>query len=165
MNILVIAAHPDDEVLGMGATIKKLSKRKNKVHLCVISEGTTAQYNDTKYIKIRREACIKAGKILGINEFNFLNFPDMKLESIPHLEINRKIEKIIVAKIWPLAMAAKGFTNKLSKKFSRNSGMVKDWILNVAMASLNMEISKPTPGLKTFTTMSPRKTASIVVEK
>ena len=56
MNILVIAAHPDDEVLGMGGTIKKLSKKNNKIKLCVITEGATAQYNDDKMIEIRKKA-------------------------------------------------------------------------------------------------------------
>jgi len=94
MNILVIVAHPDDEVLGMGATIHKLSKN-NKIHLCVVSEGVSAQYNDKKMIKIRREHCIKAGTTLGISDFKFLNFPDQKLLEVPHLEINVEIEKII----------------------------------------------------------------------
>ena len=48
MNILIIAAHPDDEVLGMGATIKKLAKNKNKIHLAVITEGASAQYENKK---------------------------------------------------------------------------------------------------------------------
>ena len=51
MKILVIAAHPDDEVLGMGATIKKLSKAKNKIHLAVITEGASAQYKNKKMIE------------------------------------------------------------------------------------------------------------------
>lgn len=95
MNILVIAAHPDDEVLGMGATIKKLTKKGHRVTLCVVSEGATAQYDNKKMIEIRQNSCIKSGKILGISNFEFLNFPDMKLDSVSHLELNRSLEKIV----------------------------------------------------------------------
>ena len=94
MNILILAAHPDDESVGMGGTIKKLSK-KNNIHLCVLTEGVSAQYNDKKMILERRNACKKSGKILGISNYTFLDFPDMKLDSVPHLEINRELEKII----------------------------------------------------------------------
>jgi len=95
MNVLVISPHPDDEVLGMGGTIKKLANNKNKIILCVVSEGASAQYSDEKMKKVRKESCKKSGKILGISKIHFLNFPDMKLGSIPHLEINQEIEKII----------------------------------------------------------------------
>ena len=94
MNILVVSAHPDDEVLGMGATIKKLSKA-NKICLCVVSEGASSQYSDKKMIKVRRDACKKASKILGISDIVFLDYPDMRLDTIPHLEINKELEKII----------------------------------------------------------------------
>ena len=47
MKILILCAHPDDEVLGMGGTIKKMSK-KHTIQLCVVSEGSTAQYPDKK---------------------------------------------------------------------------------------------------------------------
>jgi LmbE family N-acetylglucosaminyl deacetylase len=94
MSILIIAAHPDDEVLGMGGTIKKLSK-KNKIHLCVVTEGASAQYTSKSMIENRKESCIKSGKILGISTFDFLEFADMKLDSIPSLRINQKLEKII----------------------------------------------------------------------
>ena len=94
LNILVIAAHPDDEVLGMGGTIKKLSKN-NKIQLCVVSEGTSAQYKDKKMIEIRKNACIKSGKLLGISDFEFLDFPDMKLDSVPQIEINKELEKVV----------------------------------------------------------------------
>ena len=96
MNILIIAAHPDDEVLGMGGTIKKFSDLEYNIQLCVISEGASAQYSNKEMINVRRESCIKAGKILGIQDFKFLNFPDAKLDSIPQLEINIEIEKIIL---------------------------------------------------------------------
>ena len=95
MKILVLAAHPDDEVLGMGGTIRKLTNEKNTVHLCVITEGASAQYSDQKMIKIRKESCKKSAKILGIKKIEFLEFQDMTLDSIPQIEINKKIEKII----------------------------------------------------------------------
>ena len=95
MKILIIAAHPDDEVLGMGATIKKLANQKHEIHLCVVTEGATAQYENKKMIEVRKDACIKAGKILGISKFTFLGFPDAKLDTIPQLEINKKLEEII----------------------------------------------------------------------
>ena len=90
----MISAHPDDEVLGMGATIKKLS-RTNKIWLCVVSEGTSSQYSDKKMIKVRSDACKKSAKILGISKIEFLDYPDMRLDSVPHLEINKQLEKII----------------------------------------------------------------------
>ena len=94
MNILVISAHPDDEVVGMGATIKKLSLT-NKIWLCVVSEGASAQYSDKKMIEVRRDACKKSSKILGISKIQFLDYPDMRLDSVSHLEINKELEKII----------------------------------------------------------------------
>jgi len=98
LNILVIAAHPDDEVLGMGGTIKKLVKKGNQVHLCVVTEGASAQYKNKKMIEERKKACLQAGKILGISSFTFLNYPDMQLDTISHLELNKSLEKIIQLK-------------------------------------------------------------------
>ena len=59
MNILIIAPHPDDEVLGMGGTIKKISK-KNNVSLLVMTDGASAQYSDPKMIRVRKESCKKS---------------------------------------------------------------------------------------------------------
>ncbi len=94
MNILILGAHPDDEVLGMGGTIKKLSK-DNTVDLCIVTDGASAQYSNKNMIEKRKKSCLDSGKILGISEFYFLDYPDMKLDTISLLEINKKIEKII----------------------------------------------------------------------
>ena len=96
LDIVILSAHPDDEVLGMGGTIKKLAQKQYSIHLGIISEGATAQYSDKKMIKVRKEACKKAGKVLGIKTFDFFELPDMRLNEVSHLEINQKIEKMIL---------------------------------------------------------------------
>lgn len=98
MNVLIIAAHPDDEVLGMGGTIKKFTKRGDNVHLCVVTEGSSAQYSNKKMIEERKKSCLRAGKILGISSFTFLDYPDMQLDQVSHLELNQSLEKIIQLK-------------------------------------------------------------------
>jgi len=94
LKILVITPHPDDEVIAMGGTIKKLSKT-NHLELLVISEGASSQYSDPKMIKIRHDACLRSSKLLGIRNVTFLDFPDMKLDTIPHIELNKSIEKFL----------------------------------------------------------------------
>ena len=51
--------------------------------------------NKEKMIESRKEACLRAGKLLGISTFDFLMLPDMKLDDIPQLEINLMFEKLI----------------------------------------------------------------------
>jgi len=99
MDILVISAHPDDEVIGMGGTLYKLSKQKHKIHLCVVTDGTgNTKKNTEEYLKIsklRRTGSIKSSKFLGIKSVDFLGFQDGYLDSTPQIEINIAIEKLI----------------------------------------------------------------------
>lgn len=92
MNILIIAAHPDDEVLGMGGTIYRLGKEGHKIHLCIVTDGKCGLHDRHK---IRKESAIKASKFLGIKSIDFLDFQDTKLDITPQIEINRKLEEII----------------------------------------------------------------------
>ncbi len=94
---LVIAAHPDDEVLGVGGTIAKLSEDE-EFYILIVTEGCSSQYKDRDFKKIiteKKENAIKAAEILGAREVFFGDLPDMKLDTVPHTEVNAVIERVI----------------------------------------------------------------------
>ena len=95
-KILVIASHPDDETLGMGGTILKHTSKENIVHVLVITDGSSSQYkNYEKMIKRKKDEAKKSMNILGVKKIEFNTLPDMKLDMIPQIEINKVIEKKI----------------------------------------------------------------------
>lgn len=98
-TIAVIAAHPDDEVLGCGGTLARLAINHNIVIL-FISEGETARdrfYSDVNIDRLaaRNAASEKACKILGCSSVTALNFPDNRLDSFDRLDIIKHIEEFI----------------------------------------------------------------------
>jgi len=113
MKILIIAAHPDDEVLGMGGTIKKLTKNKHKVKVIFMATGIFSRRSmnyknspnyesNEKFEKIAskqmnnlRKNAKDALKILGVNDIEFFNFPDNEMDLVSNLEITKTIEKVI----------------------------------------------------------------------
>jgi|TARA_B110000967_G_C18656887_1_gene446183 LmbE family N-acetylglucosaminyl deacetylase len=98
-NILIIAAHPDDEVLGCGGTVAKMSKNGDNVDVLIISDGVSSRNLKNKVLKenliLRRQACVLSCDLLGINKPEFENFPDNQLDKIPLLKITQVIEKKI----------------------------------------------------------------------
>jgi LmbE family N-acetylglucosaminyl deacetylase len=95
MNILVIAPHPDDEVLGCGGTIGRLSSEGNTVTLCIVTKpyppDWSVEYIDKKALEIK-----KSNKKLGISRTLFLGFPTVKLDTVPQKELNDSLLKVIV---------------------------------------------------------------------
>lgn len=99
MKVLVIAAHPDDEVYGMGGTIAKLAAQGNEVHVLIVTDGCTAQYAGRpdlpEIIEKKHREAIEANTLLGVKQVHFGTFPDMKLDTVPHVEVNRLIEETV----------------------------------------------------------------------
>ena len=113
MNVLIIAAHPDDEVLGMGGTIAKHTSRHDNVTIIYMATGITArresseQKHTIKNIpkkiqedwqqeieKLRRDAK-KSARLLKVKNIKFFDFPDNEMDGIHLLKVVKVIEKEI----------------------------------------------------------------------
>lgn len=96
MDVLVIAAHPDDEVLGVGGTMIKHVSSGDNVYVYIVTDGSSTQYEgNSKILEKKKEEAKKANFKLGVKEIIFGNLPDMKLDTIPHVQINKEISKVI----------------------------------------------------------------------
>ena len=94
MKVLIIAPHPDDEVLGCGGTIAKHSKLGDVFYLCIVTKAYTPDWSE-EFLKNRPKEIEKANKILGIKKTYFLDYPTVKLDTIPQKELNEAISKVV----------------------------------------------------------------------
>lgn len=95
-NVLVIAAHPDDEILGCGATMAMHSSRGDEVNTLLFSRGILSR-NNSKNIKKKllslKNAAIKANKIVGSKKIVLEDFPDNEFDSLPIINFAKIIER------------------------------------------------------------------------
>lgn len=94
MKILVIAPHPDDEVLGCGGTIKKHTEAGDEVYLCVVTKAYTPDWSE-EFIENRKKEIDASSKILGIKNIYFLDFPTVKLDTISQKDLNDAISGVV----------------------------------------------------------------------
>lgn len=94
---LIVVAHPDDETLGAGGTIRRMVNNGAVVDLLIASDGSSAQFGDDIEACERRNAHLNnACDILGIGRRTVLNFPDMRLDTVAHIELNQAIGDVAV---------------------------------------------------------------------
>jgi LmbE family N-acetylglucosaminyl deacetylase len=93
-TVLVVGAHPDDEVLGAGGTMAKHADAGDEVHVLVVTEGTTQQYDDEDLIAQKRRDARACADRLGASEVHFGDLPDMRLDDVAHVEVNAVIEEV-----------------------------------------------------------------------
>jgi LmbE family N-acetylglucosaminyl deacetylase len=96
-SILVVAAHPDDEVLGCGGYIALRARAGDEVSVIFLSDGVSSRdvSEERSLIEVRREAAKSAAKILGVTSLTFGDLPDNKLDAVPLLEVIKVVEKAI----------------------------------------------------------------------
>ncbi len=99
--VLVVAAHPDDEVLGCGGTMANYSGNGNNVYVLVLGEGITSRdekrdmlKRDKEIIKLRAQLK-KASEILGVKETFVYDFPDNRFDTVPLLDIIKTVESVV----------------------------------------------------------------------
>ena len=90
-KVLIFVAHPDDEVLGCGATIAKHIDNSDMVQIVFLSDGFSSRNDDEN----RDSNAQKASKVLACQNPIFLNYPDNQLNTVPLLDIVKKIETIV----------------------------------------------------------------------
>ncbi|NQS99127.1 MAG: PIG-L family deacetylase [candidate division Zixibacteria bacterium] len=99
-NILIIAAHPDDEVLGCGGTIANLTRKGSRVSVALLGEGISSRYNkrDSADEGLTDKLAFhsrKAAEILGVDHIFQHKLPDNRFDTVPLLDIVKWIEKLI----------------------------------------------------------------------
>ena len=93
MNVLVIAAHPDDEALGCGGTLARHAAAGDAVDVLFVADGETSRSGAAvSGVQGRREAARSAAKALGTRPPRFLDLPDNRLDERPLLEVIQAIE-------------------------------------------------------------------------
>ncbi len=94
MRILIIAPHPDDEVLGCGGTIAKHNLSGDEVYLCIVTKAYPPEWSEDE-IKRRKEEVLRVNEILGISKTHFLDLPTAKLDTIPQKELSDSIARVV----------------------------------------------------------------------
>lgn len=97
MNVLIIAAHPDDELLGCGGTMARHAAAGDRVEILILAEGSTSRLNggSNQDLEDLRSAARAAAAALGAQPPRMLGLPDNKMDSLPLLDIVHKIEAVI----------------------------------------------------------------------
>jgi len=100
-SVLVVAAHPDDEVLGCGGTIARHADSGYQVYVLIVAEGSTSRQQERNRAQVQDElsalakAAQTSGSILGAAGVELLDLPDNRLDSLDRLDLIKRIEECV----------------------------------------------------------------------
>lgn len=95
MNILAVIAHPDDEILGCGATFRLLADRGHRIFTCVLSGDADARHARPELARLH-EMARDCARMVGITDSRRHGFRNIQLNAVPHLELVKVIEQAIL---------------------------------------------------------------------
>lgn len=94
MNLLIVAPHADDEILGVGGTIAKYVDEGHKVYVCIVTSGHPSMFPESRLKELRCET-LRVHEFLGVENTFFLEFPAVLLNEVPVPELNAKLLEVI----------------------------------------------------------------------
>ena len=94
-KILIISAHPDDEILGCGGTVLKHTFAGDEVHVCIVTTSDS-RWSD-EYRKLKVEEGVRVDQILNVEQRHYCNLPTTALNHLPSHRINDEISKVVNA--------------------------------------------------------------------
>jgi LmbE family N-acetylglucosaminyl deacetylase len=101
-SVAVVAAHPDDEVLGCGGTLARMATEGRAVHILLLADGETSRRDDadqdpdSRKIAARKVAAEKACKVLGCASVEVLTLPDNRLDGLVLLDVVKQVEEFLL---------------------------------------------------------------------
>lgn len=94
MKILVVAAHPDDEVLGCGGAMARHADQGDQVDVLILGSGALSRTEGTPHqAEALRVQAREAGRILGAREVHVCDFPDNRFDQVDRLDIVKRVEE------------------------------------------------------------------------
>ena len=99
-KVLVFAAHPDDELLGLGATVRRMSDEGVEMRAVIMAEGITSRSDkrmdtDKSELQELQEDARKAAEIIGYRSIEFCNFPDNRMDGMELLDVIKMISRYV----------------------------------------------------------------------
>lgn len=100
MNVLIVAAHPDDELLGCGGTATRLAREGHSVYVAILGEGITSRHSrredaDALALNKLKDCSRRVADLLGAKELSLHGLPDNRFDSLPLLDVVKIVEKLI----------------------------------------------------------------------
>ena len=95
MKLLVVAAHPDDEVLGAGAAMYRLAQEGHEINVCILSGAVKARQFRPSDQELEADIS-RSGDVLSVTRRFMGGFPNIELNTVPHLHLVQFIEKAMV---------------------------------------------------------------------
>lgn len=99
-EVLVFAAHPDDELLGLGGTVRRFSNEGMTVRAVIMAEGITSREEKRTEVTLPeldelQVNARKAAKIVGYTSIDFCGFPDNRMDGMELLDVIKTVSKFV----------------------------------------------------------------------